>query len=49
MKMMNQQMKRTRLQTLLVLVMSMMSLTAWAEVGRALYTCLLYTSDAADE
>ena len=35
---MNQQMKRTRLQTLLVLVMSMMSLTAWATVGQALYT-----------
>ncbi len=30
---MNQQMKRTRLQTLLVLVMSMMSLTAWADGG----------------
>ncbi len=38
MKMMNQQMKRIRLQTLLVLVMSMMSLTAWATVGQALYT-----------
>jgi hypothetical protein len=38
MKMMNQQMKRTRLQTLLVVAMSMMSLTAWANVGQALYT-----------